>query len=281
MANEHKGHRARVRDRVRKVGLDHFQNYQVLEYLLTFSIPYKDTNVLAHKLINKFGSFAGVLEANEEDLVQVEGLGEVTAHMLANFLNIYHYYEKDKVGKKVTITSPGDAYRFAKQFLNNKLVEELYLICLTPKNIVDSIEKISEGSNTEASANIWAIIEKMTRSKISNIIIAHNHPKGNCQPSAEDDHVTKALLINLTISGCHLIDHIIIGDPDEETDDELESDNSYFVQEDEDKAPQFFSNYYSYSKSGVLDKFKKEIVPLVAFKKKVSQPCARYEVDDD
>ena len=84
--HEHYGHRSRIRDRVKKEGLDNFQDYQVLEYALSFVIPYKDTNPLAHRLINKFGSLAGVLEADEEQLKEMDGMGEVSSH----FLNIYY-----------------------------------------------------------------------------------------------------------------------------------------------------------------------------------------------
>ena len=74
--HEHYGHRARIRDRVKKEGLENFQDYQVLEYALSFVIPYKDTNPLAHRLINRFGSLAGVLEADEE-LLKEEGISEI------------------------------------------------------------------------------------------------------------------------------------------------------------------------------------------------------------
>ena len=82
----HEGHRGRIRDRVRKETLRNFFDYQVLEYVLTFVIPYKDTNPIAHRLINKFGSLTGVLEADEKDIVTVEGMGEVSAHFLANII---------------------------------------------------------------------------------------------------------------------------------------------------------------------------------------------------
>ena len=254
MPNEHKGHRGRVRDRVSKEGLDNFQDYQVLEYVLTFVIPYKDTNPIAHKLINKFGSLSGVLEADEEDLMTVEGIGEVVAHFLSNILKVFHFYEKNKVHNTVIITSPIQAYNFAKPFLKGKLIEEIYLICLTPNNKVYSVEKIAEGSSVEVSIPIRLISDKMAKAKVSNIIIAHNHPKGHAQPSHDDNKFTRALVSSLTINGSYLLDHIIIG---EEHDD-----------------------YYSYRESGLIDTYKDEISELVHFTK-VAQPMAKYEVNND
>ena len=251
MANEHAGHRSRIRERVRKDGLENFHNYQVLEYALTFVIPYKDTNVIAHKLINKFGSFAGVLEADEADIATVEGMGEVSAHFLANLLKIYHYYEKDRVVQKAIVDKPQLAVDYVKPFLQGKLVEELYIVCLSNSSQVEGVEKISEGTSNEALAPIRKIIDKMNKAKVSNIIIAHNHPKGSPKPSADDDKFTKALVTSLTINGCHLIDHIIVGDKGE---------------------------YFSYRRSGAIDKYREDALTLVL--NKVAQPEARYEVDD-
>ena len=265
MANEHSGHRARLRDRVRKEGLDHFQNYQVLEYALTFTIPYKDTNVVAHKLINKFGSLAGVLEADEEDLKTVDGISEVSAHFLANLLKIYHFYEKDKVGQKVKIISPLDSYNFVKQFLKGKLVEEIYIVCVNANNKVEAVEKIAEGSANETTVSIRKIIERMTKAKVGNVIVAHNHPKGSHEPSKQDDYFTKSLLIALTLNGYHFMDHIIIGEKDE------------IVDYDENGYP-IVSSYYSYRNSGRMEIFEKEIGSLLNGSK-VAQPRAKYEVD--
>ena len=90
--NSHVGHRQRIRHRVRTEGLENFHDYQVLEYALSFVIPYKDVNPLAHDLINKFGSLGGVLEANEEDLIDVKGMGEASAQFLTSILKIYSYF---------------------------------------------------------------------------------------------------------------------------------------------------------------------------------------------
>jgi len=281
VANEHQGHRSRVRDRVRKESLDNFQEYQVLEYALMFPIPYKDTNVLAHKLINKFGTLAGVLEANEEDLMKVEGMGEVTANFLANIINIYNYYEKSKSGKKEYISSPGQTYRYLKPFFVGKRVEELYLLCLTPKNKVHSVEKIAEGTACQSVVNIRTILDKMSRSDISNIIIAHNHPKGRPEPSIEDNRLTKAIVTNLSISGSHLIDHIIFGEPEEVVEKQIVEIVENGITKEVEQEVTVVKDSYSYRKSGVIDQYIREASEFVSVEKAVSQPCARYEVDDD
>jgi DNA repair protein RadC len=248
MGNEHSGHRERLRDRVRKEGLKNFQDYQVLEYVLTFAIPYKDTNEIAHRLINKFGSFYGVLEADEEDLALVKGMGQASAHFVANLRNIFHYYEFDRSKTVSKVIGPGGAYKYIKPFLSNKLVEEMYVVCLTPKSKIVSVEKISEGTVNEANVNIRLIVDKMTKAKVSNIFIAHNHPKGKSTPSASDDKFTKALVTMLEISGSHMLDHIIIGEG---------------------------NDYYSYRENHMIDEYKKYAAEIVALSG-VSQPRAEY-----
>ena len=251
MSNEHSGHRERLRDRVRKEGLKNFQDYQVLEYVLTFAIPYKDTNVIAHRLINKFGSFYGVLEADEEDLITVQGMGKASAHFVANLRNIFHYYEFDRSRVVSKILTPGEAYHYIKPFLSNKLVEEMYVVCLTPKNKIVSVEKICEGTNNEANVSMRLIIDKMSRAKVSNIIVAHNHPKGKAIPSESDDKFTRALTTTLAITGSHMLDHIIIGEDDD---------------------------HYSYRENALIEKYVNDAA-LIVDSKGVAQPCAEYYCD--
>lgn len=249
--HEHTGHRSRLRDRVRKDGVESFQDYQILEYLLSFVIPYKDTNILAHNIINKFGTFAGVLEAEEEELMKVTGMGEVTAHFLSHLLQVFHYYQQDKAKNTIKITSPSEAYGYINLFLKNKLVEELYIVCLTANNKIICVEKITEGSSTEASIPIRLIGDKMSKVKCSNIIVAHNHPGGRAIPSNEDDTFTKALVASLSLTGCHLLDHLIIGE----------------------------EGYYSYRGQGLIDEYKQYFMTMMS-PCKIAQPCAKYEVGD-
>ena len=135
-------------------GLDNFHDYQVLEYALSFVIPYKDVNPLAHELINKFGSLGGVLEADEEDLMSVEGIGEVTAHFLTSILKIYHFYEKEKAKQITVLSSPQLTVNFVKSFLKGKLLEELYVVCLTPKSKVVKVVSCRLLDTTSISAGL-------------------------------------------------------------------------------------------------------------------------------
>ena len=252
MANNlHKGHRSRLRDRVNSEGLDNFHDYQVLEYALSFVIPYKDTNPIAHELINKYGSIRAVLEADEESLKEVKGMGDVSAHFLTSIIKIYSYYERSKNNNIQIIGNPEDAYRYVKALFEGKLVEELYLILLKNNNCIFKCELVARGTSSEAKVTIRKITDLISKYKVNNVIIAHNHPSGGINPSADDDKLTKALVTSLAINDSFLIDHIIVGS----------------------------SGYYSYRQSGKIDDYKNQVIELI--NGKVAEPAIKYEVNYD
>ena len=103
---QHKGHRQRMRARVEQYGLESLEPHEALEYVLYITNTRKDTNGLAHVLMDRFGDFAGVLDASEEDLLTVEGVGPSTARMLHLLPQVGRYYTQCAVnGKKCMKTT--------------------------------------------------------------------------------------------------------------------------------------------------------------------------------
>lgn len=247
--HNHYGHRARLRERVAKEGLENFHEHQVLEYVLSFVIPYKDTNELAHELIDKFGSLAGVFEASVSELMTVKGMGEVSATFLSDFIKIYNRYERCKLSTKTEITNPHQTFEYFKGIFKGKLQEELYLVALNPKSKIIKTQRISTGSVNEAKVQIRDITDLMSSLKIANIIVAHNHPDGTTTPSEADNKFTKALVTTLAINGSHLIDHVIVAE----------------------------DGFYSYRQSGRIDEYKQSVAQLLD-NATVAQPEAKYEV---
>ena len=243
----HYGHRQRLRERVQKEGLDNFQDYQVLEYVLSFVLPYKDTNSIAHELIFKFGSLSAVLEADEESLKEVKGISEVSAHFLTSILKVYGCYEKEKVNKTGSINNPEEAFQYIKSFYAGKLIEEIYLISLLPNNKIVKTERIAQGTIGQVNITIRRITDAISRNKVNNIIIAHNHPKGSVEPSIEDDNLTRALVTSLALNDCYLLDHIIIEG----------------------------NKYYSYRQSGKIDNYRESVNGLLGAKI-IAQSQAKY-----
>lgn len=212
--NIHSGHRARLREVVEKRGLDGMPEHQVLEYMLSFVVPQKDTNVIAHNLIKEFGSLGVVLETNQKSLAKVNGVGEVVSHFLANFRNMFAYYQNIKAKSITTINNSKMAINYLKLFLHNKLVEELCVVGLNNKNQVIFSEKVGNGTVNKNDVSIRDITELVVRHHVSDIIIGHNHPKGKAVPSPEDDAFTRALACAMVTMNVSVLDHIIIGETD-------------------------------------------------------------------
>lgn len=235
--HSHYGHRSRLRDRVYKDGINNFQDYQVLEYALSFVIPYKDTNPIAHALVAKFGSLAGVLEASVEDLQTIKGLGEVSAYYLTSFVQIFNFYQKEKSNKtKILINAP-DTYAFVKECFAKSVNEEVYLISLNENNKVIKVEKIGEGDISKVKISIRKITDAISRNKVNKVILTHNHPNSNAIPSDDDDSFTKALVTTLALNDCVLVDHMVIGNTD--------------------------GDFFSYQRSGKIDEYVTQVEKII------------------
>ncbi len=209
--NIHQGHRARMREVMRNVGLENMQEHQVLEYLLSFVVAQRDTNPTAHKLIERFGSFGEVLEASRNDLMQVDGVGDVVATFLSTFRDFYHYYNSHRKKLVYCINTTPDAVFFMRKILAGKSVEEFYVAALDGKGYVVAHKRMGTGSLTKVNVNIRDIIKFALDNNVNKIMIGHNHPDGDCTPSAEDLQFTDALKDALRYADIEMLEHIIVG----------------------------------------------------------------------
>ena len=209
--NPHSGHRKRLRAQVVQSGLDSMHEHQVLEYMLSFLLPQKDTNVVAHALIEKFGSYSKVFEADINSLKEVKGVGEVVAHFLYSFRDFYYYYQKKREVKGMIVNNTESSIQCILPILTGKHVEEFYIVCIDPRNKVTTIDCMARGNEIQASIDVRKISKYLTDNNVYNFFIAHNHPDGDAIPSAEDDKLTKALMFSSRINGIKMCDHIIVG----------------------------------------------------------------------
>ena len=210
----HSGHRARLRQNMLAMGVDKMQPHQVLEYLLSFVIARKDTNPIAHNLINKFGSFDAVLEAPINELMQVDGVGEVAATFLHTFLDFYDHYSNNKVKKITAITNSMTATIFALGLLKNKTHEQLYAILLDAEGYVIDYKKLADGTKTSLNIHVREITKYALSHNATQVVVCHNHPDTDSTPSAEDNVFTDNLRTALTPNGITLNEHIVVGDVD-------------------------------------------------------------------
>lgn len=207
----HHGHRGRLRERFDKEGLDGFEDHQVLELLLFFAMPRRDTNPVAHRLLERFGSLSAVLEADLKDLAQTEGIGPSAAAFLSMIPHVTRRYFLDRVRRSgKPLNSPEAASEYLVPLMAGRAEEVFYAICLDSRLKVRHPALISEGTVKDALVHPRVVVEEALRHRASSVILCHNHPGGNASPSSQDHKLTKHLVQALGAIGIQVADHIIV-----------------------------------------------------------------------
>ncbi len=214
MTCEHDGHRKRLKARFVKSGLDDFEAHNVLELLLFYSVPRKDTNPLAHRLINRFGSLSGVFDAKPEDLIKVDGVTENTAVLISMIPQIARKYLEDKADVVGVISGFADIGSYLMPRFVGRTVETVMLAALDNKNKIISCSIVAEGENDRANLSKRRVMEEAIRVGATRVILAHNHPRGFAMPSKEDIFLTEEIYSLLRSVGIELVDHFILAEDD-------------------------------------------------------------------
>lgn len=214
MKHNHQGHRKRLKERFRQTGFAGFEKYEMLELLLFYSIPQKDTNDLAHDLIEQFGSLSGVFDASYENLLKVNGISDNSATLIKMIPQLANAYLNDR-------NDPGmilDSVEKAGAFLLSKYVgatnERVYLLCLDNKLKLLNCALVGEGSLNRVNFHPRQIIQKALQCSASTIILGHNHPYGTALPSDADILMTRQLYEMAQVLDITLRDHIIVAGDD-------------------------------------------------------------------
>ena len=207
---EHKGRRIRMRGRFTNEGIDHFEDHEVLELLLYYAMPMRDTNSIAHRLISEFGSISNVFEAPVNDLMKRCEITENTAILLAMMPGVARKYLNNRWGKRIRISCSGDAGEYAATLFTGRINETFFVINLDNSNQLISAKKINEGTINETHIYPRRIVETALTSHANSIILAHNHPGGTHYPSNMDIEVTHKIIRALREISIHVIDHIIV-----------------------------------------------------------------------
>lgn len=210
--NIHKNHRMKMKAKYYESGFNGMAKHNILEMLLYFGIPQKDTNPLAHELIEKFGSFSGVLEAEKEQLMSVKGMTESAACLITMVLPLYKSYIED-LSRERTVLKNGDDYAeyFMPKFLDTTN-ERVYALCLDSKDQVIVCKALSEFDFTNVNVNLRKLVSTVLETKAKKVVICHNHPHGINLPSRADVLVTQKIYDLLSHIKVRLVDHIIIAD---------------------------------------------------------------------
>lgn len=205
------GHRERLRKKFLTSGMDSFLPHEILELLLTYSIPRKDTKPIAWALLKKFGSLGEVLDAKEEDLLQIKGIGPASIILLKMMRGIMRNYSLEKIKRRKEISTPENLVDFCRASLQGKQEEAFEVIFLTVRNTVISVERICQGTLDRTLISPRKILEKAFSHNAAGLIFIHNHPSGEPKPSSEDFQLTETLSRIASPLGIMVLDHIIVG----------------------------------------------------------------------
>ncbi len=210
----HENHRDRMRKRFLRDGLDHFEKHEVIEMLLFGLIPRRNTNDIAHRLIDRFGSIAGIIDAPYSEIIKVKGIGEkgaISLKFFSEFIRIYLLDQADPGDKILTREDIGKI--FINKFFN--MTDECLAVMLLDKyQKMKSCDIIRKGNFNSIDINAKEIFNYATKHNSNSVIIAHNHPGGLALPSANDIKSTFKLRQVLRAMSIELVDHYVISSDD-------------------------------------------------------------------
>ena len=215
--HRHTGHRERMKAEFLARGLEGWPDHRVLELLLFYTIPQGDVNDLAHELVERFGSLAGVLDASVEELKKVKGVGDHTAVFLRMLPAVLGRYQGARTRLSAIINSPEEAYAWLEPYFFGARNEMVYVLCLDGKRQVLGVRKVAEGSIEMAEVNTRRIAEEAIGLRAAQIYVAHNHVSNLAIlaiPSQADWLTTDTLRGALRPIGIELIDHLVFVDGD-------------------------------------------------------------------
>lgn len=205
------GHRARLRKRLLKGGAEALADYEVLEYLLFAAIKQGDTKPIAKDLIKQFGSLAGVLNADPNSLQRIKGVGETSAAALKSVALAARRMARSEVVQKPVLSSWQALIDYLAIDMAHLNVERVRILYLDTKNKLIDDHHLGDGSIDEASIHPREVIRRAMDVGASAMILVHNHPSGNPEPSRADIQITKKIAEAGRLLGVTVHDHVIVG----------------------------------------------------------------------
>lgn len=208
----HEGHRARMKKKLLENGERSLADHELLEVLLYYAIPRRDTNELAHRLLKQFGSLRGVLSAPVQELACVSGVGQQAALLLGMVPMLCRRAAQRE--KEQILNSVDACGAYFTELLGSSRREMLWQVCLDGKGKVLSSRCLAEGDVSMAAVSVRQVVEYALRAGAVGVVLAHNHPSGVALPSESDRTVTLWVRDALKTLDIRLLDHIIVADND-------------------------------------------------------------------
>jgi DNA repair protein RadC len=210
LKNLNAGHRSRIRKKFLDHGLDGFQDYEVLELLLDFVARQKDMKPVAKALLTNFGSLQGVLDASDEDLLEVEGIGEAGLTLLRVIKQTSARYLAQASAKAISRENIQDLINTCRLNMGSLKDEEFHIFSLNTNFSLIREDVLSIGTIDQAAVYPRKVVEVALKNKAAFLIFCHNHPDGNLEPSEYDKTLTRALQLAATTVNIEIHDHLIV-----------------------------------------------------------------------
>lgn len=205
------GHRNRLRKRFMSGGAKSLLDYELLELLLFYSIPRKDVKKIAKELLDRFDTLSGVFSASPSELSKIKGVSESTAILVSLVRELMICISEDKALRGDVLSSPELVAKFARAKIGHLKQEVLLSIFLNAKNRICGYETISEGTTDCAVVYPRKIVKLALEKNACGIIISHNHPSGECEPSSDDISLTRKVQEAAKAVDLKVLDHVIVG----------------------------------------------------------------------
>lgn len=212
--NHNLGHRKRVRDKFLQSSGKELAEYELLEILLFSAIPRSDTKILAKKLLEKFGDISSIINANQENLKSIEGIGQAAIVQIKIIAEIINRVLKKTTKERPILNNWQALLDYANFLLKDLSHEEFHVLFLDKKHHLIESENLGIGESDFVNVSSKSIAKKALLLNASSIILLHNHPSQNSQPSKSDILTTQEIVKTLKNLQIKVIDHLIISKND-------------------------------------------------------------------
>ncbi len=205
------GHRARGREKYLREGIAGWHDYEILELLLAYSIPRRDTKPLAKKLLKKFKTISRTLNADIKELKEVGGISDAGAVFLKLIQDVTVLCHREELAGRDLLNSPGLVSEYLKSSLKYSADEQFKVLFLNTRNRLIEAETLHTGTVNRSAVYPRKVAERALYHRSTGVILSHNHPAGSLSPSSDDIEATRSIRKALDSVEVNLLDHVIIG----------------------------------------------------------------------
>ncbi len=206
------GHRGRLRDRFLEKGLASFRDDEIIELLLTLGTPRRDCKGPARELIDRLGSLRRVLEAPLDQLTAVPGVGPSNAAALKLIHEVARKFLETRMHERTFLRGSSDVYDYLRHSMRDLDVEVFKVLFLDARHAVMHIEDLFSGTMSYNVIYLRELLRRSLNCNAAGLVVAHNHPSGDPNPSPEDKHLTRDIVFATSLIEVKLLDHVIVGE---------------------------------------------------------------------